>query len=184
MTGYDRVERFGAAWTDVDGNGCDTRNDILARDLTDITVDDRCRVLSGVLFSPYTGEQISFRRGVDTSAEVQIDHVVALANAWVTGAQRLDDTTRTRLANDPLNLMAVDGESNQKKSASDAASWLPQNKAIRCDYVARQIGVKAAYGLWVTEAESAALARVLDGCSGQLIPDPAARASSVLLGTD
>lgn len=179
-TGYDRVERFGPSWSDVDGNGCDTRNDILSRDLSETVVDDRCRVLSGVLHSPYTGDEVRFSRGVDTSAEVQIDHVVALQNAWITGAQQLDDVTRTRLANDPLNLVAADGASNQQKSASDAASWLPKNTAFRCDYVARQIGVKTSYGLWVTRAESDAMTRVLAACPGQRIPDPNERASAVL----
>ncbi|MGO2658468.1 HNH endonuclease family protein [Mycetocola reblochoni] len=170
-TGYDRVARFGEAWTDVDANGCDTRNDILLRDLDEVRVDDRCRVLSGVLHSPYSGKDVAFRRGVDTSAEVQIDHVVALQNAWVTGAQQLDDDTRTLLANDPLNLIAADGASNQQKSASDAASWLPADRGFRCAYVARQIGVKAAHGLWVTPAEGEAMRRVLSACPGQTIPD-------------
>ncbi|UCR90148.1 HNH endonuclease family protein [Mycetocola spongiae] len=166
-TGYDRVQRFGVAWFDADRNGCDTRNDILARDLTEVTTRGGCRVLSGVLNDPYTGSTIAFERGEKTSSLVQIDHVVALLNSWETGAARLDDETRRLLANDPLNLLAVDGPTNTQKSASDAATWLPPRREFRCPYVARQVSVKAAYGLWVTPAEHAAMAAVLDTCPGQ-----------------
>lgn len=163
-TGYDRKAQFGPAWEDVDDNGCDTRNDILLRDLIDITVDDRCRVLTGVLNDPYTGKRIDFVRGADTSAEVQIDHVVALMDAWQKGAQQMTPAERLGFANDPLNLLAVDGAANQQKGAGDAATWLPKNKAFRCEYVARQIEVKAKWGLWVTTAERVAMQVVLSGC--------------------
>lgn len=166
-TGYAREELFGPAWADVDLNGCDTRNDILARDLVDTTVDDRCRVLTGTLTDPYTNRTIAFRRGADTSAEVQIDHVVALMDSWQKGAQQMTQEQRLRFANDPLNLLAVSGEANQQKGASDAASWLPANKAFRCEYVARQVSVKAAYGLWVTRAEQEQIARILSSCPDQ-----------------
>ena len=167
LTGYDRVGDFGRAWTDVDRNGCDTRDDVLARDLTAITRPGSCRVLAGTLVTPYTGETIHFVRGETTSALVQIDHLVALANAWQTGAQSLSASARLSLANDPLNLLAVDGRSNSAKGAGDTATWLPANTAFRCEYVARQVSVKAAYGLWVTAAERDAMARVLSGCPGQ-----------------
>jgi hypothetical protein len=166
-TGYDRTADFGAAWLDVDHNGCDTRNDILARDLAGVVCQGVCRVLTGTLDDPYTGSRIAFVRGDRTSALVQIDHVVALQNAWVTGAQQLSPAQRIRLANDPLNLLAVDGASNQQKSSGDAATWLPRNKAFRCSYVARQISVKAAYHLWVTRAEHDAMARILATCPTQ-----------------
>jgi hypothetical protein len=170
-TGYARG-LFGQSWSDdvnVDGghNGCDTRNDILSRDLTDVTFKPRtrdCVVLTGTLDDPYTRTTISFTRGQSTSSKVQIDHVVALADAWQKGAQQLTSEERTDLANDPLNLQAVDGPTNQKKSASDAASWLPPNKAYRCTYVTRQIEVKARYRLWVTAAERDAMRRVLSSC--------------------
>ena len=166
-TGFDRDEQFGRAWIDVDLNGCDTRNDILLRDLTDTTVDDRCRVLTGVLNDPFTGERIDFVRGEHTSPRVQIDHVVALSDAWQKGAQALNHDARVRLANDPLNLIAVDGPTNAAKGDSDAASWLPPQRAFRCEYVARQVSVKAAYALWVTAAERDAIAAVLRECPGQ-----------------
>jgi hypothetical protein len=166
-TGYQRTEDFGAAWLDVDRNGCDTRDDILARDLTGTMRQGRCRVLSGTLADPYTGRTIHFVRGQQTSALVQIDHVVALQNAWVTGAQQLSREQRVRLANDPLNLLAVDGAANQRKSNGDAATWLPADKSFRCEYVARQVSVKAAYGLWVTPAEHDAIARILSACPSQ-----------------
>ena len=183
-TGYSR-EQFGQAWADVDRNGCDTRNDVLRRDLTDLALKpgtQDCVVLSGVLNDPYTAELINFLRGNSTSAAVQIDHVVALSDAWQKGAQQLSEAQRVSFANDPLNLLAVDGPANQQKSDGDAATWLPPNKSYRCDYVARQISVKSSYGLWVTRAEHDAMAAVLAGCpdttgpaSGQA-PAPAAPA--------
>jgi hypothetical protein len=174
-TGYDRAQ-FGQAWADVDRNGCDTRNDILARDLTDETFKPGtrdCVVLTGVLADPYSGASIPFQRGADTSDRVQIDHVVALSDAWQKGAQALDVARRTAFANDPLNLLAVDGPLNMQKSDGDAATWLPPNRGFRCDYVARQIAVKAGYGLWVTQAERDAMARVLADGPGQPLPGAA-----------
>ncbi|NQX12304.1 DUF1524 domain-containing protein [Microbacteriaceae bacterium VKM Ac-2855] len=167
-TGYERTDDFGAAWLDVDRNGCDTRNDILARDLTNPARSGVCRVVSGTLVSPYTGDEIDFVRGNTTSQEVAIDHVVPLLNAWITGAQQLTLAQRVSLANDPINLLAVDRSSNSQKSAGDAATWLPADKAYRCDYVARQVSVKATYGLWVTEAEKTSISRVLSTCPEQL----------------
>ncbi|MDR6417401.1 HNH endonuclease family protein [Pseudarthrobacter sulfonivorans] len=162
-------EAFGQAWLDVDRNGCDTRNDILRRDLASVgfTEGSKCRVASGAIVEPYTGKAVVFRRGPESSKEVQIDHVVALGDAWQKGAQRLTPLQRQHLANDPLNLIAADGPANQQKGAGDAATWLPKNKNIRCHYVARQISVKASYGLWVTQPEKDAMARVLDSCPEQ-----------------
>ncbi len=162
LTGYSR-EAFGPDWADVNRNGCDTRNDILTRDLRQ-TVIENCVVLSGVLVDPYSGTEITFERGPVSSMEVQIDHVVALANAWQTGAFRWDDGKRLRFANDPQNLLAVRGDLNLQKGDGDAATWLPPKKSFRCEYVKRQIAVKAEYGLWVTPAEKGALQRVLEGC--------------------
>jgi hypothetical protein len=163
-TGYDREGGFGNAWTDVDRNGCDTRNDVLARDLVATTLAGACRVMSGTLADPYTGATIAFVRGENTSARVQIDHVVALSNAWQSGAQQLTREQRVALANDPRNLLAVDGAANSSKGDGDAATWLPANRAYRCSYVSRQVVVKAAYALWVTPAEHDAIVRVLDSC--------------------
>jgi hypothetical protein len=165
-TGYDR-DQFGQRWLDVDRNGCDTRNDILARDLTDVTKRSSCRVYGGVLADPYTATTIIFVRGEDTSAAVQIDHVVALSDAWQKGAQQLTADQRASFANDPLNLLAVDGTANLQKGDGDAATWLPKNKAYRCEYVARQVSVKATYGLSVTQAEHDAIASILTTCPDQ-----------------
>nr|WP_244192519.1 HNH endonuclease family protein [Dietzia lutea] len=170
-TGYDR-DLFGQAWTDdvsveFGHNGCDTRNDILKRDLTDLTFRPGtrdCVVLTGVLEGPYTGERIEFTRGQDTSSEVQIDHVVALSDAWQKGAQQLTEEQRRDLANDPLNLMAVAGWANQQKGDGDTATWLPPRREFRCSYVSRQVLVKERYGLWVTAAERDAMDRILAGC--------------------
>ncbi len=165
-TGYDR-DQFGQRWLDIDRNGCDTRNDILARDLTSITKSGPCKVLTGVLADPFTATAIDFVRGQDTSADVQIDHVVALSDAWQKGAQQLTADQRTTFANDPLNLLAVDGRANAQKGDGDAATWLPSNKAFRCAYVARQVSVKATYGLWVTQAEHDAIERILSRCPNE-----------------
>ena len=172
-TGYDR-EQFGPAWADVDHNGCDTRNDILARDLVDVVYKDgtkECVVASGTFHDPYTGATISFVRGNTTSTAVQIDHVVALSDAWQKGAQQLSAEERRQLANDPLNLMAADGPANGAKSDGDAATWLPSNKGFRCEYVARQTAVKAEYRLWMTQAEHDAIAKVLSDCPDEPVPD-------------
>ncbi len=179
-TGYDRA-LFGQAWADVDRNGCDTRNDILRRDLTRYTLKagtHGCLVLKGTLNDPYTGTKISFVRGQATSNAVQIDHVVALSDAWQKGAQQLSQPGRTAFANDPLNLLAVDGPTNLRKGDGDAATWLPPRKAGRCAYVARQIAVKHRYGLSVTAAERDAMVRVLTACPGQALP----KAGAIALG--
>ncbi len=170
-TGYDR-DQFGQAWLDVDRNGCDTRNDTLNRDLRDIVHANSvpCKVRSGTLDDPYTGTTIPFLRGQDTSSDVQIDHIVALADAWQKGAQQLTFEQRAAFANDPLNLQATDGPTNAQKGAGDAATWLPPNRGFRCEYVARQISVKATYDLWVTQAEHDAMARVLTDCPDMMAP--------------
>jgi len=171
-TGYERSQ-FGPVWSDVDRNGCDTRNDILNRDLTSIIYKPgthQCVVLSGTLLDPYSGEKIAFERGVATSSDVQIDHVVALSNAWQTGAFKLTYEKRLAFANDPINLLAVMGRLNSQKGDGDAATWLPPRKDIRCAYVAQQIVVKAKYGLWVTPPEKAAMAGLLAKCPGFKAP--------------
>ena len=178
-TGYER-SLFGPTWADVDQNGCDTRNDILNRDLTDITyvTSVPCTVKTGVLADPYTGTVINFVRGTTTSSAVQIDHVVALSDAWQKGAQQLTTEQRTAFANDPLNLQATDGPTNQQKGDGDAATWLPPAKGFRCEYVARQVSVKARYNLWVTQAEHDAIAGILATCPGQPAPTTVAPAST------
>lgn len=166
-TGYSRAQ-FGQAWTDDTAgghNGCDTRNDILRRDLRQVTVragSQGCSVTSGTLADPYTGKALAFSSS--SAAAIQIDHVVALSNAWQTGAAALSSQHRQDLANDPLNLQATAGAVNQAKGDGDAATWLPPDKSYRCTYVARQVAVKARYGLWVTTAERQAISTVLTGC--------------------
>ena len=169
-TGYSR-EQFGSAWADVDRNGCDTRNDVLNRDL--VAKEWRpgthgCVVVAGVLHDPYTGQRLVFAKA--DAAAVQIDHVVSLSDAWQKGAARWDVTRRREFANDPLNLLAVDGPTNERKGDGDAATWLPPQKSYRCRFVARQIAVKAKWELSVTPAEHDAMARVLARCPQQRVP--------------
>ena len=168
-TGYARAQ-FGPAWADTDHDGCDQRNQVLGRDLTAVVKRGRCVVVTGLLHDPYTDTAVPFIRGTLTSDDVQIDHVVALSNAWQTGAQALDVYQRELIATDPLNLLAVDGATNQSKGDGDAATWLPPAKGYRCAYVARQVAVKTRYKLWVTPAERDAIARVLTGCPAQALP--------------
>ena len=171
-TGYSRAA-FGQSWADVDRNGCDTRNDILKRDMTSIVYKARtrnCVVLSGTLIDRYSGETINFVRGNVSSMEVQIDHVVALSNSWQTGAFKLSIMQRTALANDPLNLFAVKGRLNSQKGDGDAATWVPPMKSFRCAYVAQQIAVKAKYSLWVVPPEKAAMLAILAQCPTQQVP--------------
>lgn len=169
-TGYARTQ-FGDGWQQV--GTCNTRDHILARDMTNVVYKSStdCDVMSGTLNDPYTGKVINFVRGANTSDLVQIDHVVALSDAWQTGAQNLSVKDRILIANDGLNLLAVDGKTNQDKSDADAASWLPPNKAYRCQYVARQVAVKQKYHLWVTSAEKDAIKSVLFTCPDQRLPE-------------
>lgn len=163
---YDRVSDFGPAWKDVDHNGCDTRNDILARDLTNIAYRtdeaNKCVIVSGSLADPYSGTQIVFSK--KNASKVQIDHVVALENAWRSGADKLTQDQREALANDPENLLAVNGSDNMAKGSKDASQWMPPNEAFACTYASRQVAVKAKYGLSVTSAEKKVLADTLQKC--------------------
>jgi hypothetical protein len=171
-TGYTRAQ-FGPEWADVDRNKCDTRNDILKRDLTNLVIKEKtksCTVLSGTLVDPFSGEKINFLRGVTSSNAVEIDHTVALGNAWQTGAFLLTSDQRKAFANDPLNLLAVKGKLNSQKRDGDAATWLPPLKSFRCDYVSRQIAVKIKHKLWFTAPEKEAMIRILKTCPEKALP--------------
>lgn len=161
--GYSR-EEFYDGWPLVDG--CSLRQRILKRELGETAVLDGCNVVAGEFDEPYTGEHVVLNNKSDV-AKIQIDHVVALSDAWQKGAQYKDYETRNKIATDPLNLLAVDGPANEQKSDGDAATWLPKNKRFRCQYVARQVSVKYKYGLWVTEAEKEAIIRVLENCPNE-----------------
>jgi hypothetical protein len=161
-TGYSRAQF--PHWSDLDRNGCDSRNEILKRDLTQIVFKvgtKDCKVLSGVLQDPFSNKLLNF---TTAKSVVDIDHLVALSNAWQTGAAYFDKNIRTQIANDPINLLAVDAKLNRQKGDGDAATWLPPNKAFRCEYVSRQVAVKAKYSLWVTPPERDAIIRVLNQC--------------------
>jgi hypothetical protein len=162
--------QFGEAWSDDVGvefghNDCNTRDDILRRDLTNLVVrPGTCFAQSGTLVDPYGNESIAFVRGPDSSSAVQIDHVVSLSDAWYKGARNWDDQRRREFANDPRNLLAVGRDVNFDKAYRDAASWLPPNAAFRCQFVARQVAVKTAYGLWVAAEEKQAMQDALATC--------------------
>lgn len=162
-TGYSR-EEFYPGWPTVEG--CNLRQRILKREFGDTAVLDGCTVIAGEFDEPYTGEHMVFTDKAEVS-KIQIDHVVALSDAWQKGAQYMDYEMRNRIATDPLNLLAVDGAANNQKSDGDAATWLPANKKFRCQYVARQVSVKYKYSLWVTEAEKTAILKVLSNCPNE-----------------
>lgn len=167
-TGYSR-EQFSNDWGEL--NNCSLRELVLLRDLTDTKLDeDGCKVLTGTLNDPYTGKVVAFQRGATSSQAVQIDHVVAVSDAWQKGAQQLSPDLRYQFYNDPLNLLAVDGPTNNNKGDGDAATWLPPNKDFRCRYVARQVAVKAKYSLWITRAEHDSMRAVLQRCPNQELP--------------
>ena len=169
-TGYERDALFGK-WADPDRNGCDARNEVLARDLKNELLDsDRCTVLTGEFTDPYSGTTLTFVRGQGTSNLVPIDHVVAVSDAWQKGAFKWDATKRVKFYNDPLNLQATLMKLNSQKGDGDAATWLPPLKSYRCTYVARQIAVKAKYSIWVTKAEKATMKSILAKCPEQILP--------------
>jgi hypothetical protein len=168
MTGYSR-EQFGADWADLDGDGCDTRREVLNRDAATSTMDGEGCADQVTIIDPYSGEEVKGR------AKIDIDHVVALGNAWATGAQALPADgdarlTRRQLANDPLNLIATSAHLNRQKGDADAATWLPPLDSERCAYVSRQLAVKSFYKLWLTQAEQSAMARTLATCPDEMTP--------------
>lgn len=160
---YNRVEQFGPAWKDVDHNGCDTRNDILARDLIVRGMRNSCVVIAGQLADPYSGKWIDFSK--KEASKVQIDHVVALENAWQSGAYKLTQEDREALANDPDNLLAVNGHDNMAKGSKSADQWMPPNSAYACAYASKQVQIKSRYALTVTTSEKQALADALATCT-------------------
>lgn len=165
-TDYSR-DKFYGSWPIIDG--CSLRQRIIKREVGDSAVlgDNQCDVVAGEFDEPYTGTHLVFSEKAEFSKKIQIDHVVALSDAWQKGAQYMDADTRYAMATDPLNLLAADSSANQQKSDGDAATWLPPNKAFRCQYVARQVSVKYKYGLWVTEAEHQAIAKILENCPNE-----------------
>ncbi|NDU77499.1 DUF1524 domain-containing protein [Actinomadura sp. DSM 109109] len=158
--GY-RRDRFGTRWKDTDHNGCDQRNDVLARDLTQVEKRGRCIVLAGTLDDPYSGKRISFEKA--DAAEVQIDHLYPLALAWRMGASRWSEDRREQFANDRDNLLAVWGVPNREKSDSGPGEWKPQ-KGFQCVYAIKYVAVAKKYGLPVTRSDRDALQGFLTRC--------------------
>lgn len=161
-TGYSRAQfGLGQGWP-ATGRGCDTRDQILARDLVDIPVHTGCNITRGTLHDPYTGRTLTLT--TQNPKAIEIEHIVALGDAWQKGAQQWTPQERARFAIDPDNLLAVDGPANAAKRDGDAATWLPPNHAYRCTYAVRQITIKTTYRLSVTAAEKAQLRHILAGC--------------------
>lgn len=163
-TNYARTQ-FYNGWPNVDG--CSLRQRIIKRDLGETAILDGCTVVAGSFIEPYTGQEMIFTEKSQISKSIQIDHIVALSDAWQKGAQNLTKDERYQIATDPLNLIAADGPANMEKGDGDAATWLPPNKSFRCQYVARQVSVKYKYHLWVTQAEHDAIAKTLESCPNE-----------------
>jgi hypothetical protein len=168
-----RRAAFGESWTDDNSapgghNGCDTRNDILDRDLIEKTyvAISRCptAVATGVLRDPYTSGTIAFMRGSQTGAAVQIEHIVPLAYAWDQGARNWTDEMRVRFANDPANLLAVDGPTNQDKGDDEPALWMPPNAAFHCQYAVQFAEVMRGYALAIDEPSASVLRAAAATC--------------------
>jgi hypothetical protein len=171
---YDyRRAAFGDAWDDdndapLGHNGCDTRDDILDRDLVDKTYVSikRCpnAVATGTLHDPYTNATVAFQRGAKVGEAVQIDHIVPLAYAWDMGAYSWPQPERLRFANDPANLLAVQGQANQDKGDSPPAQWMPPNTAFACQYAMQFIAVLRGYQLPVDQASAGVLRQAAATC--------------------
>lgn len=165
LNGYDRECDngggcvFGQPWFDTDGDGCDQRSQVLARDLQGVVrKEGRCGVKDGTLHDPYTGATVT------SVSRVQIDHVVPLAEMWRSGAAGWPSERRTAAANDLRNLVAVQGKTNQAKGDRTPDEWMPPNSAYTCSYSRIYVTVKFEYALTVTAAEQAALNRALAQC--------------------
>ena len=160
--GYQRTKDFGPAWSyDFDHNGCRQRDDVLRRDLTKVKVEGRCAVVAGVLVDPYTGRTVVFRKAA--AAAVQIDHIYPLAAAWAHGARSWTADQRLRLANDPANLLAVDGPTNESKGDRTPSQWQPRS-AYRCTYAVKYVNVATRYRLTISVADKTALGTALGTC--------------------
>jgi hypothetical protein len=168
--GYDR-DAFGSDWVDTDGNGCNQRDDVLLRDAvpgtTRVAQQDSCDhdVLAGTWHDAYTGHTLRFTdlKELSQAEAIQIDHVVPLAEAWVSGARGWSDDRRETFANDLGELLAVDGPTNMSKSDGDPAAWRPR-KGYQCTYARHWIAIKARYRLAVDPSESSALEQMLGYC--------------------
>ena len=189
IRGYDyRRAAFGESWTDDNTapgghNGCDTRNDILDRDLVDKTYVSikRCptAVATGTLHDPYTNAVIAFTRGNQTGAAVQIEHIVPLAYAWDLGARNWTDEMRVRFANDPANLLAVAGQVNQDKGDKEPSAWMPPNAAFHCQYAMQFIAVLRGYGLPIDAPSVPVLRQAAATCPSSEEFEPISRVNGV-----
>jgi hypothetical protein len=160
--GYERTRDFGPAWSvDVNRNGCGTRDDILRRDLTQVSLRGRCTVVAGVLADPYTGLTVRFTKA--KASAVQIDHIVPLGAAWIRGARDWSQAQREKFANDPVNLLATSASANESKSDRGPAEWLPRS-AYRCAYAVQWVRVSTRYKLGITRPDKASLTALLGRC--------------------
>lgn len=167
-------DRSNHTWNHVDGKpgSYSTRDLILDRDLTDVSYKSNGRVKTGDFVDPYTGVSFTYKAGTGRQHDggIQIDHVVAYAEAYNSGLKDKSSAVRDAYYNDPYVLLASKGAANQEKGDSDAAGWLPSNTSFHCEYVARQVGIKAKYGLSVDPEEKEAISNVLESCPQEKVP--------------
>lgn len=174
-------DRKSHQWNKVDGKtgNYTTRDLVLERDMSNVTYNSRGNVNTGILLEPYTGKTIHFQRGQSNKTEggsasnrdggIQIDHVVAYAEAYRSGLDKLDFAQRDAYYNDPDVLLASQAEANNVKKDGTIAEWEPSNQTFQCDYASLQIGIKAKYGLMVDQKEHDKLAQVLASCPAETI---------------
>lgn len=174
-------DRKSHQWNKVDGKtgNYTTRDLVLERDMSNVTYNSRGNVNTGILLEPYTGKTIHFQRGQSNKTEggsasnrdggIQIDHVVAYAEAYRSGLDKLDFQQRDTYYNDPDVLLVSQAEANNVKKDGTIAEWKPSNQAFQCDYASLQIGIKAKYGLMVDQKEHDKLAQVLASCPTETI---------------
>lgn len=178
---YNRKEQFtpggkGTSWPDIAGTGCNTRDDILAAQLTNVVRNEKCQVVTGTLDDPYTGNVIDFERDVTVNGKkvggnsmaVQIDHKYPLKKFWEGGAWKWTLEERVAAANDPLNLVASDGPANNFKSAKGPSEWMPStsgNAAYDCTFATDVVTVLVKYDLTATKADIASLRSTLTTCA-------------------
>jgi len=158
-SGYDRALFQPQAWADLDGDGCDTRAEVLIRDSRSLAeVQPGCSVARGDWLSIYDGYS------TPDPGELDIDHVVALAEAWRSGADGWPNERRLAFAQDEDNLIAVTAATNRSKSDRDPAVWQPPNRDSWCAFAQRWTSAKVRWGLTADPAEVNAVRVMLGTC--------------------
>ncbi len=150
-------------WKDLDGNGCNTREDILKKYTSEYTGRfDGCKIKSGKFYDYYNGKFLRYDKSVDTGGGIQIDHIVAIGNAWISGGYKWGKDEWISYINDEEVLIPTSSKTNREKSDKDITEWKPANNSYLCTYAEKQVEIKDKYKLTVTEKEKAELKSILN----------------------